>query len=164
MVSVWQSLNGGESVALPCDLTLDPMGHLDDHSGHPQQVPHDSAKDALHHSQRDLSGYAELARSVGLDPHRLMRRCGLNPSCLSDPDARIDAAAVAELLETSAAESRVEDFGVRLSTARRLSNLGPFSLVVRRKPRHGAPSKRSAAICSCTANCSPSASRTRASS
>jgi len=78
-----------------------------------------------------LIGYAELARSVGLDPHRLMRRCGLNPSCLSDPDLRIDAVAVAKLLETSAAESQVEDFGLRLSTARRLSNLGPFSLVVR---------------------------------
>ena len=76
-------------------------------------------------------GYAELARSVGLDPHRLMLKCGLDPSCLSDPDARIDASAVANLLETSAAESRVEDFGLRLSTARRLSNLGPFSLVVR---------------------------------
>ena len=78
-----------------------------------------------------LIGYAELARSVGLDPHRLMRKCGLNPSCLSDPDLRIDAASVAKLLETSAAESQVEDFGLRLSTARRLSNLGPFSLVVR---------------------------------
>ena len=78
-----------------------------------------------------LIGYAELARSVGLDPNRLMRKCGLDPSCLSDPDTHIDATAVAKLLETSAAESGVEDFGLRLSTARRLSNLGPFSLVVR---------------------------------
>jgi len=78
-----------------------------------------------------LSGYTELARSVGLDPNRLMRKCGLDPSCLSDPDTHIDAKAVAKLLETSAAESGVEDFGLRLSTARRLSNLGPFSLVVR---------------------------------
>jgi AraC-like DNA-binding protein len=78
-----------------------------------------------------LIGYPELARAVGLDAQRLMRKCGLDPSCLSDPDARIDAAAVAKLLETSAAESGVENFGLRLSTARRLSNLGPFSLVVR---------------------------------
>jgi len=78
-----------------------------------------------------LSGYLELARSVGLDPNRQMRKCGLEPSCLSDPDTHIDAAAVAKLLETSAAESGVEDFGLRLSTARRLSNLGAFSLVVR---------------------------------
>jgi AraC-like DNA-binding protein len=78
-----------------------------------------------------LIGYADLARSVGLDPHRLMRKCGLDPSCLSDPDTRIDAAAVAKLLETSAADSGLEDFGLRLSKARRLSNLGPFSLVVR---------------------------------
>jgi AraC-like DNA-binding protein len=78
-----------------------------------------------------LSGYSELARSVGLDPSRLMRECGLDPSCLSDPDRRIDATAVAKLLELSAAESHVEDFGLRLSTSRRLSNLGPFSLTVR---------------------------------
>ena len=78
-----------------------------------------------------LIGYAELARSVGLDPQRLMRKNRLDPSCLSNPDARIDAAAVARLLEISATESGVEDFGLRLSTARRLSNLGPFSLVVR---------------------------------
>jgi AraC-like DNA-binding protein len=78
-----------------------------------------------------LTGYPELARAVGLDPQRLMRKCGLDPWCLSDPDARIDAGAVARLLETSAAESNIEDFGLRLSKARRLSNLGPFSLVVR---------------------------------
>jgi Arabinose-binding domain of AraC transcription regulator, N-term len=51
-----------------------------------------------------LIGYPELARSVGLDAHRLMRKCGLDPSCLSDPDARIDAAAVTKLLATSAAD------------------------------------------------------------
>ena len=58
-----------------------------------------------------LIGYPELARSLGLDSHRLMGKCGLDPSCLSDPDTRIDAAAVAKLPETSAAESGVEDFG-----------------------------------------------------
>jgi hypothetical protein len=31
-----------------------------------------------------LIGYAELARSVGLDPHRLMHRRELAPSCLLD--------------------------------------------------------------------------------
>lgn len=78
-----------------------------------------------------LIGYSEVARSVGLDPNRLMRKCGLNPSCLSNPDARIDAMAVAKLLETSSVEGHAEDFGLRLARARRLSNLGPFSLVVR---------------------------------
>jgi AraC-like DNA-binding protein len=97
----------------------------------PTGVPDDSG--TMHPTIRSatLSGFAELTRSVGLDPNRLLRRCGLPLSCLSDPDARIDATAVAKLLETSAAESQVEDFGLRLSTARRLSNLGPFSLVVR---------------------------------
>ena len=96
-----------------------------------KQGSHDSGKMRSTIRSATLIGYAELARSLGLDSHRLMRKCGLDPSCLSDPDTRIDAAAVAKLLETSAAESGVEDFGLRLSKARRLSNLGPFSLVVR---------------------------------
>lgn len=78
-----------------------------------------------------LNGYNELARSVGLDPISMVRKVGLDPACLSDPNARIDATAVAKLLEASAAESQAEDFGLQLSTFRRLSSLGPFSLVVR---------------------------------
>ena len=110
---------------------IDSKGHLDDYSGHSKQSL--AASREMHSTIRSatLSGYTELARSVGLDPNRQMRKCGLEPSCLSDPDTHIDAAAVAKLLETSAAESGVEDFGLRLSTARRLSNLGAFSLVVR---------------------------------
>jgi len=78
-----------------------------------------------------LNGYAQVASSVGLDADRLMRRFGLSPHWLGDPDRRIDAAAMAKLLEASAEASGVEDFGLRLSATRRLSNLGPFSLVVR---------------------------------
>ena len=130
VVSVWIDELRREC-GFACSRTLNPMGHLHDHSGHPKRVSHDSGTMRATIRSATLSGYPELARSVGLDPHRLMGKCGLDPSCLSDPDARIDATAVAKLLETSAAESGVEDFGLRLSKARRLSNLGPFSLVVR---------------------------------
>jgi AraC-like DNA-binding protein len=78
-----------------------------------------------------LSGYAALAQSVGLDPVRMLRRAGVDPRALADPEMKIDVRAVRELLESSAAESGVEDFGLRLAARRRLSNLGPLSLVVR---------------------------------
>jgi AraC-like DNA-binding protein len=81
-----------------------------------------------------LTGYAELACSVGLDPARLMSDVGLDATDLGDPDRWIPAVAVARLLERSAAESGCEDFAVRLSGRRRLSALGPLSVVLREEP------------------------------
>lgn len=81
-----------------------------------------------------LRGYAELARSVGLDPLAMMRRVGLPRRCLDDPEIRIGADAVARLLELSAQDTGVQDFGLRLASTRRLSNLGPLALVLRQEP------------------------------
>lgn len=78
-----------------------------------------------------LTGYAELARSVGLDPHRLLKEVGLDRSCLSDPDIKIPTDAVIPLLELSAEAARIEDFGLRLAETRRISNLGPLALAAR---------------------------------
>ncbi|MDG3010174.1 AraC family transcriptional regulator [Rhodococcus sp. D2-41] len=81
-----------------------------------------------------LNGYVDLSRSLGLDPGPLMRQMGLDPAGLSVQDRWIPAAAVARLLERSAAISGHEDFGLRLAEFRRLSNLGPLSLVIREEP------------------------------
>ncbi|MFC9664775.1 AraC family transcriptional regulator [Nocardia sp. NPDC127606] len=81
-----------------------------------------------------LNDYVELARSLGLEPARLIRDCGLDPAGFGTQDRWIPAEAVAELLERSAAESGREDFGVRLAQLRRFSNLGPLSLVIREEP------------------------------
>ena len=81
-----------------------------------------------------LTGYAELARSAGLDVGRMLRAVGLEPSCLLDPDRRIAAQAVDALLERSARLSGVEAFGLRLAETRHLSNLGPIGLLVREAP------------------------------
>jgi AraC-like DNA-binding protein len=81
-----------------------------------------------------LIGYPELARSVGLDPARLMADEGLSVADLAEQDTWIPAVPVARLLERSAAESGVEDFAVRLSGRRRLSALGPLSVVLREEP------------------------------
>jgi AraC-like DNA-binding protein len=78
-----------------------------------------------------LAGYNELARHLGLNPDAMLRRVGLNPRHLSDPDLPISTVGVRELLEASAAASRTEDFGLQLARKRRLSNLGPISAVMR---------------------------------
>ena len=69
-----------------------------------------------------LVDYVEVARSVGLDPYKMLEGVGLPRSCLRNPDLRISAGAVAELLEASAAAARVEDFALRLARRRELAN------------------------------------------
>ncbi len=81
-----------------------------------------------------LTGYVELARSLGLEPARLLADEGLDIADLAEQDRWIPAVPVARLLERSAAESGVEDFAVRLSARRRLSALGPLSVVLREEP------------------------------
>ena len=81
-----------------------------------------------------LNDYVELAGSLGLEPARLIRDCGLDPAGFGTQDRWIPAEAVADLLERSAVESGREDFGLRLAQLRRFSNLGPLSLVIREEP------------------------------
>jgi AraC-like DNA-binding protein len=71
-----------------------------------------------------LTGYADLARSLMLQPEQLVDVAGLPRAALQEPDLRLSALRVIKLLELSASEAGVEDFGVRLGETRRLSNLG----------------------------------------
>jgi AraC-like DNA-binding protein len=81
-----------------------------------------------------LHGYVGLAESLGLDPARLLARAGLDAADLAHPDRWVPAAAVARLLELSAAESGREDFALRMAQLRRLSTLGPLGVVLRDEP------------------------------
>jgi AraC-like DNA-binding protein len=81
-----------------------------------------------------LNGYVDLARSLGLDPAQLMRSVELDPADLSVPDKWISAAAVARLLDASATVSGRDDFAIRLAAHRKLSTLGPLSVVLREEP------------------------------
>jgi AraC-like DNA-binding protein len=81
-----------------------------------------------------LDGYIGLARSSGLDPGRLLAEVGLDVADLAVPDKWVPATAVASLLERSARQSGLEDFGLRLAGLRRLSTLGPLSVVLRQEP------------------------------
>ena len=78
-----------------------------------------------------LTGYFDLARSIGIDPFGLLRQVGLERSCLFDPDQKIPIDPAIRLLEMSASVSGIEDFGLRLAEKRSLSNLGPIALAAR---------------------------------
>jgi len=81
-----------------------------------------------------LSGYAGLARSLGLDPAELMTSVGLDLADLDIPDRWIPAAPAARLLERSARYADRADFGLRMAELRRLGTLGPISVVLRDEP------------------------------
>ena len=59
---------------------------------------------------------------------------GLSRACLRDPDIKIPLRAAVRLLETSAKAAKIDNFGLRLSERRLLSNLGPIGLIAREQP------------------------------
>lgn len=81
-----------------------------------------------------LAGYVELATSLGLPAHQMLRDTGIDPRSLDNPETLIDVRAAREVLENAALRSGVEDFGLRMAESRRLSNLGPISLALRDEP------------------------------
>src|ERR671910_781589 len=81
-----------------------------------------------------LDGYLGLARSTGLDPARILTGAGIAVADLAVPDKWVPAAAVSRVLERSAEQSGLEDFGLRLAGLRRLATLGPLSVVLSQEP------------------------------
>lgn len=81
-----------------------------------------------------LTHFVEQAQACGLDARALLDRVGLPARCLTEPDLKVAAARVGQLLEIAAAEGREPAFGLRMAESRRLSNLGPLALLVRDEP------------------------------
>lgn len=81
-----------------------------------------------------LVGYADLAQSLGLNPAVMVERVGLDTRCLVDSEVRISASLAAQLLELSAIEASITDFGLRLAESRGVPDLGPLNLLLREEP------------------------------
>jgi AraC-like DNA-binding protein len=79
-----------------------------------------------------LTGYAELARLVGLDPLRMLDAAGIPRVALTDPDLRIPTGAARDLIEASGRGA--EDFSLRMSELRTPSVMGPVALIAREQP------------------------------
>src|SRR6476469_2436146 len=81
-----------------------------------------------------LNNFVEVARSVGLDPYRMIADFDLPAACLTDSEVKISASKVGRLFEAAAERSGKIDFGLRLADRRTLSNLGVLALLVREQP------------------------------
>ncbi|MFS4552956.1 AraC family transcriptional regulator ligand-binding domain-containing protein [Comamonas resistens] len=81
-----------------------------------------------------LAHYADLARSVGLEPLEMLGAVGLPRSCLDTTELRIPAASVMRLMELSGKLSGEQAFGLRLSVTRRLSSFGVVGMLARDEP------------------------------
>ena len=77
-----------------------------------------------------LTNYFEVARFVGLDPYEMLRRAGINPLALNDPDNLLPARNVGDLLQDSAVEADCQHFGLLLAETRSTASLGPISLLL----------------------------------
>lgn len=84
-----------------------------------------------------LMGFADLTRSYGLNPEELAAEQGLASEALHNPDLRLPFTSTAALLAAAAERSGFDDFGLRLSFARRASVWGVVSLVARDQPTLG---------------------------
>lgn len=81
-----------------------------------------------------LTGYLELAESLGLDATPLLRRTGLTRSMISNRELMLPAESVIDLLEESARVSGCETFGLRMAEQRKLSDIGMISLLIVHQP------------------------------
>ena len=81
-----------------------------------------------------LNAFADAARSLGLDPYRMLRRAGLPVAALDHPDYQIPADKVQALLADCANSAASEDFGLLVGKAFRLSMKGPLGLLMREQP------------------------------
>src|SRR5213075_3412545 len=65
-----------------------------------------------------LTSYVEVARFVGLDPFEMQRNADIRMSDLADPENRIAARLVVNLLEESARRSGCSTFGLLMAECR----------------------------------------------
>ncbi|QBY55128.1 AraC family transcriptional regulator [Cupriavidus oxalaticus] len=79
----------------------------------------------------NLTEFVDVARQLGLDPYRQLRQAGISPTALVDPEMRVPAKSVTQLLEDSAQLAGLEDLGLRVAEARQLTTQGPLWTVMR---------------------------------
>lgn len=78
-----------------------------------------------------LTSYFEVARFVGLDPTRMLRRAGIDPAILGDPERQLPAGPMVALLEASARESGCATFGLLMAEARSVASVGAVGLLLK---------------------------------
>lgn len=81
-----------------------------------------------------LTGYRELAESLGLDSAQMLQLANLPPEAAGNRDLMVSLESVAVLLDESARKCGQEAFGLMLAETRSVGNLGMLGLMVREEP------------------------------
>lgn len=81
-----------------------------------------------------LTKFFDIAREVGLPPQAALQKAGLTKALLDNPDQRIPSRSALVLLETAAALSGCQSFGLRMAQARQLADFGVVSLLISHQP------------------------------
>lgn len=89
------------------------------------------------HRSAILSGVLETAGDLGVDAVKAAAEVGLPADALSSPDLWITTSSAARLLKLVVQRSGAEDFGLKLATKRRLSNLGKLALLAKNQATIG---------------------------
>lgn len=77
-----------------------------------------------------LRGFNELVRQHGGDPLRLTRACNILDGVLDDEDALIPYRQLIHLMEKTATELALPDFGLRLAASQDIGILGPLAVAM----------------------------------
>lgn len=77
-----------------------------------------------------LRGYNGLVKQLGGDALRLTHDCGLTDGLLNDEDALIPYRQLIHLLEHTASELGIPDFGLRLAASQDIGILGPLAVAM----------------------------------
>ncbi len=80
-----------------------------------------------------LTSFPQVALRLGLNPHELMRRFGLDPATLMNREQRIPFSSLCRLLEATASESSTLSVGIQMAEARTAFDFGVIGLLLAHK-------------------------------
>jgi AraC-like DNA-binding protein len=81
-----------------------------------------------------LVKYADVARTLGVDPERMIQHVGADWSCVSSPDLHVPESWLADVIEFTEQKSSCPSVGLLMADAWRLSDFGPISLLLQHQP------------------------------
>ncbi|CAG2154674.1 HTH-type transcriptional regulator VirS [Cupriavidus yeoncheonensis] len=81
-----------------------------------------------------LVKYSEIARTIGVDPERMIHHVGADRSCIVSPDLHVPEPWLAKVLDSTEQSSSCAAVGLLMAESWRLSDFGPISLALQHQP------------------------------
>ncbi len=87
---------------------------------------------------RALTGFADMVRSAGGDPEKMLQAAGLDPVLLDNPEASLSLERMGGLLKQAGLELELPDFGLRLAQYQDISVVGAIAMIALHSTTFGA--------------------------